>query len=130
MVKKSILFILLVLFLAGCNELKSYKEDALELWTNGAGDKYSIMMFKDDNSNSYSKETGRIMKLNKYKKFDAIYSYRDIYTNINYLKAWGAKEYPFYLIVSSGGIELITTSVNEIEQFFEKNGGQLKKHSE
>ncbi|WP_156112290.1 lipoprotein [Pontibacillus marinus] len=37
MVKKSILFIVIALFLTGCNDLESYKEDALELWKNGAG---------------------------------------------------------------------------------------------
>jgi len=131
MAKKSILFILIALFLTGCNELENYKEDALELWKNGAGDKYSIHMFRGNGS--YSKESERIITLNKYEKFDAIYSHRYIEgdtsigaNDIDYLKAWDEKEYPFYLIVSKGGIALKTTSVNDIEKFFEKNGGQLK----
>ncbi|WP_154657313.1 hypothetical protein [Pontibacillus marinus] len=85
----------------------------------------------------YSKESERIITLNKYEKFDAIYSHRYIEgntnigaTKIDYLKAWDEEEYPFYLIVSKGGIALKTTSVNDIEIFFEKNGGQVKRDRE
>jgi hypothetical protein len=121
-----LILIMVVLFLAGCNELEAHKKEALKVWEKGLGDKYSVHMFTENKSFSYEVET--ILKLKKYKAWDSLYTHRyndNDAAKIHYLKAFNEKNYPFYLIVSKNGVVIKTTSVNDVVHFFEKNGGGI-----
>lgn len=121
-----LMFIVVIQILSGCsNQSDTFKKDALNVWEKGAVDGYSVYEFIGNKANPTKEQ--KILNLSKYKDWSGDYTYRYIenHSKIDYRKAFNEKSYPFYLIVSKTGIKLKTTSVNDVVQFFEKNGGGI-----
>ncbi|QHE52830.1 hypothetical protein [Pontibacillus sp. HMF3514] len=117
-----------VFILTGCNNLYkdsiSYSQkELLERYTDMVEDGYAINYFYERESSLPSE----IWDLQKYEKWSRLSLHGSEKSNrINmYKEAFNESEYPFYIVVSRNGLELQTTSVEKVVQFFERNGGEI-----
>lgn len=133
--KKGVLLLLSTVFLfalIGCNSkevvhhsddyyLKEYKKLIEE------EEGYAIHVFLEEDS--IPKSVDPLNDLQKYTNFYSLSFHRsEVEGNgqiLDYKEAFGEEEYPFFLVISKDEVELQTTSVTEVEEFFKQYGGNF-----